>query len=122
MATWTRSLTRWLDAYAASYSEEASFVTTWVDKVARRKRLASSPAFGLDDIHASITRFLAPRGFGDVEGEAVVLLVLLDALTTSSPAPTVDTIAWTIEHGLLTPPGAAGPTTAPRRPTATARR
>jgi AcrR family transcriptional regulator len=101
------SLTAWLAAYATSYSEEASFVTTWVDKVSRRKRLASSPAFGLDDIHSSMTRFLEPRGFGDVEVDAVVLLVLLDALTTARPTPTVDTIAWTIEHGLLTAPSAA---------------
>ncbi len=116
------SLTRWLESYARSYSEEASFVTTWVDKMSRRKRLASSPAFGLDDIHASITRFLEPLGIGDVEVEAVVLLVLLDVLTTSSPTPAIDTLAWTIEHGLLTTPDAPDPGEAGPRPIATARR
>ena len=104
------SLVRWLSGYAESYSEEASFVTTWVDKVARRRRLASDPAFALDDLQRAMATFIGRDAVGDPEVEAVVLLVLLDVLTTVRPAPTPEVLAWVIERSLLQEPARLRPT------------
>ena len=49
-----------------------------------------------------MARFLAQRGFGDPDTDAVVLLALVDAFgVRERPAATLDAAAHIIEHGFL---------------------
>jgi AcrR family transcriptional regulator len=99
-------LREWLRQYAATSTEEAAITAMWSEAMSRDARLGAVSAAAIESFRAICARFLAPRGFGDVEAEAIVLLVLIDAMTaTRAATPSrVETIAQVIERGLLTPP------------------
>jgi AcrR family transcriptional regulator len=97
----------WLRQYAATSTEEAAITAMWSEAMSRDQRLGAVSAAAIESFRQICARFLEPRGFGDVEAEAIVLLVLIDAMTASRAAATpsrVETTAQLVERGLLTPP------------------
>jgi AcrR family transcriptional regulator len=100
------ALREWLRQYASTSAEEAAITAMWSEAMSRDARLGAVSAAAVESFRQICAGFLEPRGFGDVQAEAIVLLVLIDAMTTSRAATPsrVETIAQVVERGLLTPP------------------
>jgi AcrR family transcriptional regulator len=100
------TLRGWLRRYATTSTEEAAITAMWSEAMSRDARLGAVSAAAIESFRAICARFLEPRGFGDVEAEAIVLLVVIDAMTATRAATPgrVETIAQVVERGLLTPP------------------
>jgi AcrR family transcriptional regulator len=96
------ALRRWLRRYATTHASETAMIRVWVDAVADDPALGLESAAALDWGRRRMVRFLEPRGFGDVDTEALAMLALLDALggrvQTSSM---VEAAALIVERGLL---------------------
>lgn len=96
------ALRRWLRRYATTHASETAMIRVWVDAVADDPSLSLESAAALDWGRRRMVRFLAPRGFGDVDTEALVMLALLDALGgRGDRSAMVDAAALIIERGLL---------------------
>nr|MDQ3293826.1 TetR/AcrR family transcriptional regulator [Actinomycetota bacterium] len=64
--------------------------------------LSLESAAALDWGRARMVRFLEPRGFGDVDTEALLLVVLIDAIGAHRRSPAaIEPAALIIERGLL---------------------
>ena len=102
-ATTSRAtLRRWLRQYNAKQATEAAMIEVWVDAAAEDPTLRHDSAAALDWGRRSLARVLAPRDFGDVDTEAVVMLSLLGAFgAREQPPEVVDAAAHIIEDGLL---------------------
>jgi AcrR family transcriptional regulator len=96
----------WLRQYATTSTEEAAITAMWSEAMSRDERLGAVSMAAIESFRQICARFLEPRGFGDVEAEAIVLLVLIDAMaaTRAATPSRVETIAQVVERGLLTPP------------------
>lgn len=102
------TLREWLHRYSTTYVEEDSIIKVWVEAIARDAELS---AVSFDAVEASRRRmamFLKPRGFGDVDAEALVLLGLLDSERLAMSAPrssekTLDLVTDVIRRGFLGP-------------------
>jgi AcrR family transcriptional regulator len=100
----------WLSAFASTYAREAAIFTMWSEAISRDGELGDVSAAAIDASRARLARFLQPRGWGDADADAMVLLVFLDAMTSHGVTPTrIEGIAQMIERGLLT-----GPPSTPR--------
>lgn len=96
------ALRRWLRRYAATQGSEAALLRVWVDAALQDPALRGGSAPALDWGRRVAVGFLAPRGFGDVETEAVVLLALLSAFGARERTPAeLEAAAHVIERGLL---------------------
>ena len=96
------ALRAWLRSYATTHASQAALIRVWIDATADDEELSLESAAGVDWGRARLTRFLAPRGFGDVDTEALLLVVLLDSLgVRGGEDPLVDAAAHIIERGLL---------------------
>jgi AcrR family transcriptional regulator len=96
------ALRRWLRRYNASQSEETGMIRVWVEGSLRDATLTAERAALFDWGRRRVARFLAPRNFGDVDTEALLMVSLLSAFGAESrPAATVDAAAHIIERGLL---------------------
>ena len=74
----------------------------WVDAAHQDPSLRSESAPLLDWGRRRMARYLQPRGFGDVDTEAVVMVGLLGVFgARPRPAAEVDAAAHIIERGLL---------------------
>jgi AcrR family transcriptional regulator len=95
-------LKRWLRDYNAAHASEAAMFRVWVEASLRDPTLETDPAPPLDWGRRQLARFLRPRGFGDVEAEALVLLAVIDAFG-SRPRPTaaVEAAGLIVSRGLL---------------------
>src|SRR4051812_4610581 len=76
----------WLDHYAATCAESAAILRVWVDAITRDPQLGSDSAAGVRTGCRGILRLLEQRGSGDVEAEAIVVIVLLEAMTSGAPS------------------------------------
>jgi AcrR family transcriptional regulator len=95
-------LRRWLRRYATTHASETAMIRVWVDAVAGDPALGLESAAALDWGRRRMVRFLEPRGFGDVDTEALAMLALLDAMAgRGQTTPMVEAAALTIERGLL---------------------
>jgi AcrR family transcriptional regulator len=96
------ALRRWLRRYNAAQADEAGVVRVWVDATAQDASLGADSAPVVDWGRRRMARFLAPRGFGDVEVEAVVCVALLDAYgARRRTAAITEAAAHVLERGLL---------------------
>lgn len=96
------ALRRWLRRYNATQAGQAAIIRVWADAAATRAEFRSDSAAALDWGRRRMARFLAPRGFGDVDTEAVVTVALLATFgARERPAPTIDAAAHIIGRGLL---------------------
>jgi AcrR family transcriptional regulator len=91
------ALRRWLRRYNATQAAEASMIRVWVDT-----SLRDDSAAALDWGRRRLSRYLAPRDFGDVEVDAIVMVALLSALGSRQRSPaTIDAAVHVIEQGFL---------------------
>ncbi len=96
------ALRRWLRRYASTNATEAAIIRVWVDATADDPMLSLESAAALDWGRARMVRFLEPRGFGDVDTEALLLVVLIDAIGAHRRSPAaIEPAALIIERGLL---------------------
>ncbi|HVN52090.1 MAG TPA: TetR/AcrR family transcriptional regulator [Acidimicrobiales bacterium] len=96
------ALRKWLRRYHAAQAHEAAMIRVWVDAALQDATLRADSAAAFDWGWRRMARFLQPRGFGDVDSEAVFMLGLMSAFgwQTGTPA-SVDAAAHVIEAGLL---------------------
>jgi len=96
------ALRRWLRRYASTSASEAAMIRVWVDGAADDPFQSLESAAALNWGRSRLVRHLEPRGFGDVDTEALLLVVLLDALGAQRRSPAaVEAAALFIERGLL---------------------
>jgi AcrR family transcriptional regulator len=101
-ATGKAALRRWLRRYNAAHADEAALVRVWVDAMTRDPTLSNDSAPVVDWGRRQLARFLTPRGFGDVDTDAVVMIALLVAYgARRRPASMTEAAALVIERGLL---------------------
>jgi hypothetical protein len=96
------TLRQWLRRYHTTQASEAAMIRVWLDATADDPSLQPESAAALDWGRRRMAQFLEPRGFGDVDTEALVMVALLDALGARQPGPsTVPATAHIIERGFL---------------------
>ncbi len=96
------ALREWLRRYNAAQSTETALVRVWADATAADPELRSESAAVFDWGRRRMAGFLEPRGFGDVDTEAVALVALLEAYgARPRAAAATDTAALVIEQGFL---------------------
>lgn len=95
-------LRRWLRRYDATQTDEARILRVWVDAALQDAALRANSAPALDWGRRAMATFLAPRDFGDVDTEALVMVALLSAFgTTPRHGSPVEAAAHIVEHALL---------------------
>jgi AcrR family transcriptional regulator len=96
------TLLRWLRRYHTTQASEAAMIRVWLDATADDPSLQPESAAALDWGRRQMARFLEPRGFGDIDTEALVMVALLDAFGARPRGPsTVPATALIIERGFL---------------------
>jgi AcrR family transcriptional regulator len=96
------TLRQWLRRYHTTQASEAAMIRVWLDATADDPSLQPESAAAIDWGRRRMAQFLEPRGFGDVDTEALVMVALLDALGARQPGPsTVPATAHIIERGFL---------------------
>jgi AcrR family transcriptional regulator len=96
------TLRQWLRRYHDTQASEAAMIRVWLDATADDPSLQPESAAALDWGRRRMAQFLEPRGFGDVDTEALVMVALLDAIGARQPGPsTVPATAHIIERGFL---------------------
>jgi AcrR family transcriptional regulator len=100
--TTSATLRQWLRRYQTTQASEAAMIRVWLDATADDPSLQPESAAALDWGRRRLARFLEPRGFGDVDTEALVMVALLDAVGARPQGPaTVPATAHIIERGFL---------------------
>jgi AcrR family transcriptional regulator len=100
--TTSATLRQWLRRYQATQASEAAMIRVWLDATADDPSLQPESAAALDWGRRRLARFLDPRGFGDVDTEALVMVALLDAFGARTVGPpTIPATAHIIERGFL---------------------
>ncbi len=93
---------RWLTRYHAAHVGEARMLRVWVDAALQQPDLRTESAPVHDWGRRRMAHFLEPRGFGDVDTEAVVLVALLGVFgARPRPAVEIDAAVYIVERGLL---------------------
>ena len=96
------ALRLWLRRYNAAHSTEAAVIRVWADASLEDPALGADSAAAYDWGRRQLVRFLAPRDFGDVDTEAVIMVGLLGAFgARERSAVTIDSAAYIIERGLF---------------------
>lgn len=95
-------LRRWLRQYHSAHRGEAAMLRVWIDAAHQDPALRAESAPLLDWGRRRMSRYLAPRAFGDVDTESVILVALLGVFgARDRPASSVDAAALVIESGFL---------------------
>jgi AcrR family transcriptional regulator len=96
------ALRAWLTRYARAHATETALIRVWFDATADDPLLRVESAAALDWGRARLVRVLHPRGFGDVEMDALLLVVLLDTIGAQPrSADVLDAAALVVERALL---------------------
>ncbi len=97
------ALRSWLARYAAAHGAQATLLRVWMDAVEDDPELRDETAAALEWGRLRIVRMLGERPFGgDPEVDAILLVVLLDALAMSpADTDTVEAAALIVERGFL---------------------
>ncbi len=96
------ALRRWLCRYHAAHANEAAMLRVWVDGALEDPALRAETAAPLDWGRRRMAGYLQPRGFGDVDMDAVVMVSLLGVFgARQCPTDEVEAAAHMIERGLL---------------------
>jgi AcrR family transcriptional regulator len=100
--TATAALRRWLRRYNATQAGEAAIIRLWADAAVADATFRSDSTAAFDWGRRRVAHFLRPRGFGDVDSEAVMAVALLSTFgSRERPAPTIDAAAHIFERGFL---------------------
>jgi AcrR family transcriptional regulator len=98
----TVALRRWLRGYNAAQANEAAMLRVWLDAALQTPAFRAESAPLHDWGRRRVSRYLGPRGFGDVDMEAVVMVALLGVFGARLRSPAeVDAATYIIERGLL---------------------
>ncbi len=101
-STGSSDLRRWLRRYHAAQANEAVMLRVWVDVSLQDPAIRTESAPLLDWGRRRMARNLRPRGFGDVDLEAVVMVALLGVFGARQRRPAeIEAAACIIERGLL---------------------
>ena len=96
------ALRQWLRRYHATHARQAAMIRLWADAIVDDPLLEMESAAALDWGRQRLVRFLAPRGFGDVEADALLMMPLLDAMGGFRSLPAnAEATALIVERGLL---------------------
>ena len=96
------ALRRWLRVYNARHVDEAAMIRVWVDAQSQGATLGGDAAPAIDWGRRRVAKFLRPRGFGDVDAEAVVMVALLDAFGSQVRSSRIlDAATHIVQRGLL---------------------
>jgi AcrR family transcriptional regulator len=97
-------LRAWLTRYTATYAAEAAIFSMWSEAMSRDPELAAVSASVTETQREACASVLAPRGYGDVEAEALVMIMILDGMTAQRPTPSrIEVTAQMMERALLQP-------------------
>ena len=105
----TVALRRWLRGYNAAQANEAAMLRVWLDAALQTPAFRAESAPLHDWGRRRVSRYLGPRGFGDVDMEAVVMVALLGVFGAgdsgrppkSTPPPTSSNAdSWAADVGL----------------------
>jgi AcrR family transcriptional regulator len=92
----------WLRRYNAAHAPDAALIRLWVDAALLDPELRRDCAAALDNGRRLMARLLQPRGFGDVDAEAIVMVTLVSAFgAVERDESSIDAAAFIIERGLL---------------------
>jgi len=106
----TADLRTWLRPYFRAYEAERPILRSWVEASWADQALRQVSPGEVAALQQRLARFLAPRRFGDIDADALVLMALLDrSLAFSAPEgpgerAVVDAFAEVMQHGLLIVP------------------
>lgn len=104
------ALRQWLRRYNATQAGHAAMIRVWLEATADDPHRATESAAALDWGWHRLLRFLAPRGFGDVDADALLMMSLLDTMGGMHNVPAnADAAALLVERGLLGMPPPAAP-------------
>jgi AcrR family transcriptional regulator len=96
------ALRRWLRRYHAAHAHEAAMLRVWVDAALQDADIRAESAPLLDWGRRRMAGYLAPRGFGDADVEAVVMVALLGVFgARPRPSTEVDAAVHIVERGFL---------------------
>jgi AcrR family transcriptional regulator len=96
------ALRRWLRRFHSVQAPEAGMMRVWIDAALQDPALRSDLAPPLDWGRRRMSRYLLPRGFGDIDMEAVVMVALLGVIGAQErSAGEIDAASHFIERGLL---------------------
>lgn len=96
------ALRRWLGRYHAAHLDEAMMLRVWIDAALQDPALREESAPLHDWGRRRMARYLQPRGFGDVDIDAVVMVALLGVFGARQRTPAeIDAAAQIIVCGLL---------------------
>ena len=104
-----RELREWVRRYLRVYGAEGPIIRAWIEAEWGDPELRAASPVEVEGLRRRMARFLSPRGFGDIDADALVLMALLDR---SQPvldddqvdtATMVDAFALVLQRGLLPP-------------------
>jgi AcrR family transcriptional regulator len=94
-------LRAWLRRYREALTTEAAIIRVWTEATFEVDGLSGDSAATYDWGRRQLVGFLQPRGFGDVDREAIVMLAVLGTFGGRTAVDSVEPAALTIERGLL---------------------
>jgi AcrR family transcriptional regulator len=96
------ALRRWLRDYNRAQADETAMIRVWVDAALQDDSVHGESAPMLDWGRRRLARALKPRGFGDAETDAIVLLSVLDTFgAREREARALDAAVIVVERGFL---------------------
>ena len=96
------ALRQWLRRYSAAHATHVAMIRVWMDATADDPELGAESVATIDWGRRRLVRFLSPRGFGDVECEALLAVGLVDLVgARGTDRAGVEAGALVIERGLL---------------------
>jgi len=97
------ALREWATAYTTTYRDEGPIIRVWVEAMTPDNELGTFSINAVDGVRRRLARFLAPRGFGDVDAESLVLLALIDGAPWERPSggPPGDVLADVVARSFL---------------------
>lgn len=96
------ALRKWLRRYNSLQASEALMIRVWADAALHDHSLRNDSAAALDWGRRRMSAFLAPRDFGDVETDALLMVALLGVFGSRERSPAmVDAAAHIIEQGFF---------------------
>lgn len=96
------ALRTWLRRYNQANAAATTMIRVWLDATRQDPALRSESAAVIDWGRRRLADFLRPRGFGDPDLDAVIMVALLSAFGAQERAPaSVDSAAAIIERGFL---------------------
>jgi AcrR family transcriptional regulator len=96
------SLRTWLRKYNEANAAAMAMIRVWVEATRQDPALCAESAAVIDWGRRRLADFLRPRGFGDPDLDAVIMVALLSAFgAREQSSASVDAAAYVVERGFL---------------------